>query len=180
MTPQQWQNYVPYHKGLDISFYPPVVNGKNLYFHPGYNMKKHNWVDCTITACSVNPNPLHARDRNDVDDEIARLDSKYGILQERITHKENPYLIQNFQPLKTLTRHAVVLSHPYLQGQNDYLKSRATEIHKTYLPISEVRDLEKQFEKKKALYEKSKMEYVEKMNQRTGEKFAEMDMAYIT
>lgn len=180
MTPEQVSNYIPYRRGLDVAFYPSVVNGMNLKFHPGYNMKKHNWVDCTITACSVNPDPLHARDRNDVDDEIARLDSKYGILQERITHKENPYLIQNFQPLNTLTRHATILTHPYLQGQNDYLKSRATEVHKTYIPLEEVRELEKHFEKKKAFYDKSKLEYVEKLNEKNNRKYAEFDMGIIT
>lgn len=180
MNLEDARRYQPFHKGLDINFYEPVSDrGENLLKVKGYNTKKINNLDVTITAKSVNPNPLHERDLRDIDEELAMMDSKYRVIQDHLKHTDNKKLTHFHQPVNTLMRHATVLEHPYLEGQNDHLKSTAKEVHEVEIPLETIREHEKKFEKRKAFYNKSKMKYVAKMNKELGIKTVKMQMGYI-
>ena len=174
------RNYQPFHKGLDVNFYEPVDdNGVNLLRVKGYNIKKINNLDVTLTAKSVNPNPLHELDMRDIDEELAMMDESYRIIQDHLRHTDNDRLTHFKQPVNTLMRHATILEHPYLEGQNDFMKSKAKEVHDVEIPVEVLREQEAKFEKRKAFYNKSKIKYISKMNKELGIKTATMKVGYI-
>lgn len=179
MSQEDIHNYIPKHKGLDFNFYAPIVeDGRNLLHEPGYDKKQINWVDLIITASNLNPDPLHARDMRDIDEELAHMDSKYRVLKDRLTHTDNKNLINLKQPEETFTKHGTVLSHPFLQD-NDHLISKMTEIHDTDIPLEEVREWEAKFEKRKSFYSKSKLKDYSIIESKEGKKFARFKMGYI-
>lgn len=178
MSQSDVSNYVPYHRGLDINFYQPELDGRNLY-HNKADRDKLDWVDITITCSSINPDPLHECIQRDIDEELALIDSKYGILKDHLTHTDNKKLIHNHQSKQSLLKHGTVLQHPYLQGENDYLKSKAEDVHKVTVPLSEVKEFENHLERRKAFYKSAKLEYIEKIDEKTNEKSAEFDFGYI-
>jgi len=168
MSPNDVSNFVPYHRGLDF----------NLY-HNKADRNRLDWVDVTITASNINPDPLHECIQRDIDEELALMDSKYGILKDHLTHTDNTRLIHHKQSKESLLKHGTILQHPYLQGENDHLKSKAQEVHKVTVPLSEVKEFEKKLERRKAFYRSAKLEYIEKIDESTNEKSAEFDFGYI-
>ena len=180
MTQEQVRNYQPFHKGLDINFYEPLDDrGENLLKMKGYNVKKINTVDVTITAKSINPNPLHERDMRDIDEELARMDSTYKVLKDHLKHTDNTRLTHFHQPKHTLMRHAVVLDHPYLDGENDHLRSTAQEVHEVEFTVAMLREEEEKLERRKAFYNRTKLNYVAKLNSKLGEKTTKLKVGYI-
>lgn len=150
----------PFHRGLDINIYEPIVDGHNLLHLPGYNTKKIDWVDMTITARNINVQPLHERDMRDIDEELARLDSKWRILKDHLKHTDNPSLVHEKQPVETLTRHLVILDHPHLDGANDHWRSKAQDVHTMIMPMEEVKQLEERWEKRKAFFPTAKNRFM--------------------
>jgi len=180
MTIDQAKKFQPFHKGLDINVYAPIDDrGRKLLHKPGYNIKKINYLDATFTAKSINPNPLLARDMRDIDEELAMLGGGVKVVQDHLKANDNKRLIHLHQSEKTLMRHAVVLDHPYLDGENDKYRSTATEVHKVRVPVEVVREQEARFEKRKAFYNRSKIQYVTEMDKKTKRKMAVMDMGWI-
>jgi hypothetical protein len=179
MTPEQVANYVPYHRGLDLNFYAPEFEDTRMR-DLNKARKMITSYDLTITTCSINPNILHARDMRDIDEELALIDSKYGIIKDHLTHTDNKKLIHSHQASDNLTKHATIMSHPYLEGENDHLRSKATDVHKVQVKMEDVKDFEKHIEKRRAFFRKVKLDYIEKMDPQTGEKMAEFDFGYIT
>lgn len=185
ITPEQAKHYVPFHKGLDVNFYEPVNDrGENLFKLPGYNTKKITALDVTITAKSINPDPLHERDMRDIDEELAMLDSTYRVMQDHLKVTDNKRLTHFHQPVNTLIRHATILDHPYLDGQNDHLRSTAQEVHDVEIPVEDLRAEEERFSRRKAFYSRSKLNYVSKLakatpSQPTPIKTATMQVGYI-
>lgn len=174
------KRYQPFHKGLDVNFYAPIDDrGRNLLRKPGYNTKKINYLDATFTAKSINPNPLLALDMRDIDEELAVMDETFRVVQDHLKANDNKRLIHLHQNEKTLIRHAVVLDHPYLDGENDKYRSTATEVHDVRIPVETVREQEARFEKRKAFYNRSKIEYVTEMDKKTKKKMAVMKMGWI-
>src|SRR3982750_2786377 len=110
MTPKQVSEYQVYHRGLDINFYAPQFEDKRMY-----DMKQAinaiTYYDVTITASSINPNVLHERTEQDIDEELAIIDSKYGILQDHLTQNDNKDLIHAHQSKESLTKHGTIMSH---------------------------------------------------------------------
>ena len=168
-----------FHRGLEMNIYDPVVDGVNLSMVPGYNTKKIDWVDITLTAKSKNPNPLHERTDRDIDEELAMLDEKYRIMQDHLKPNDNNRLLENKQPKDTLIRHGVPVIHPFFSGENDTLIDKMTEKHPIRIPMSTVREQERYFEKRGAFYKKAKLNYVAKLNESTGDKFIETEMGYL-
>ena len=169
MTLDQARTYQPFHKGLDINVYEPVNDrGENLLKLPGYNTKKISALDVTITAKSINPDPLHETDMRDIDEELAMLDSTYRVLQDHLKYTDNRRLTHFHQPVETLIRHATILDHPYLDGENDHLRSTAQEVHDVEIPVSDLRTEEGRLEKRKAFYSRSKLNYVSKLAKSTN------------
>lgn len=180
MSLDEARKYQPFHKGLDINFYEPLSDrGENLLHVKGYNTKKIDTVDVTITAKSINPNPLHARDMRDIDEELAMMDSTYRVIQDHLKHTDNKQLTHFKQPKHTLMRHATILDHPYLDGENDHLRSTATEVHDVEFHLTDLKEQEDKFSKRKAFYDRSKLHYVAKLDKNLGEKTAKMQVGYI-
>ncbi len=152
MNRREIDRLTPFHRGLDINIYEPIVDGHNLLHLKGYNKNKIDWCDITITARSVNPNPLHERDMHDIDEELARIDSKFKIIKDHLKHTDNKFLVHEHQPVETLTRHTVILDHPYFDGENDHWRSRAKDKHTQTIPLEEVRSMEEHFKKRRAFY----------------------------
>lgn len=180
MTLDQARKFQPFHKGLDVNFYEPLSDrGENLLKISGYNTDKIDAIDVTITAKSVNPNPLHERDLRDIDEELAMIDSNYRIIQDHLKHNDNKRLTHFHQPVNTLMRHATILDHPYLDGENDHMRSTAKEVHNVEVPVELLRQEEEKFARKKAFYNRSKLNYVSKMNKKLGRKTATVEVGYI-
>lgn len=176
MTLDEMKKFQPFHKGLDLNFYDPLDDkGNNLLRKPGYNTKKINSVDVTITAKSINPDPLHEVEMREIDEELARMDSKFRVLKDHLKHTDNKRLTHANQPVETLTVHQTIVDHPYFDGENDHLKSKMRDIHSVTVPVSEIKEWESKFERKKAFYKRSKLNYVAEMDKK-GEKYAIMDM----
>jgi hypothetical protein len=181
MTLEQARHYQPYHKGLDVNIYEPLDDrGQNLLKMPGYNTKKINALDVTITAKSINPDPLHERDMRDVDEELAMMDSTYRVIQDHLKTTDNNRLTHLHQPPETLIRHATILDHPYLDGQNDHLRSTAQEVHDVEINVEDLRVEEDRLARRKAFYSRSKLDYVARMDKRDPtKKTAVMKVGYI-
>lgn len=185
ITPEQARRYVPFHKGLDINFYEPLNDrGENLLKLPGYNTKKIGALDVTITAKSINPDPLHERDMRDIDEELAMMDSTYRVVQDHLKTTDNDRLTHLHQPPETLIRHATILDHPYLDGQNDHYRSTAQEVHDVEISVEDLRAEEERLAKRRAFYSRSKLNYVSKLGKATlsdpvPRKTATMKVGYI-
>lgn len=152
MNRRELARLTPFHRGLDITAYEPVVDGHNLLHLPGYNTKKIDWVDLTITARSINVQPLHERDMGAIDEELAMLDSKHRILKDHLTYTDNHNLVHEKQAIETLTKHLVILDHPHLDGENDHWRSKAKDVHSMTMPLEEVKALQQRYEKRKAFF----------------------------
>jgi hypothetical protein len=179
MTPEQMASYTPYHRGLDFNFYNPVFEDTRL-LNLQQARKMITTYDLTITACSINPDPLCGRDMRDIDEELAMMDSKYKIIKDHLTPNDRNDLIHIKQPKESLTKHATITTHPYLEGENDYLKSKMKDVHDIEIPLQDIKNFEKHVEKKKAFYNKIKLDYVEKLDEQTGRKVAKTQFGYIT
>jgi len=179
MGPNDIASYVPYHRGVEIEFHPHFQDGIYLKDHPGYNFKKNKWVDATVFTSSINPDHRFARDERDLNAELAYLDSKFGIIQDNLSSSVNPHLLSNKHNPRRLIRHATILSTPFIK-ENDYLRSRATEVHKVMMNIEEIREAEKRYEKQKAFYKQSKIDYITQLDPLTNQKYAEVEIGYIS
>jgi hypothetical protein len=180
ITLEEAKHFQPFHKGLDFNFYEPTDdNGNSLFNVPGYPLHKVNALDVTFTAKSVNPEPLRGRFMSDIDEELAMLAPYNRVIQDHLKHTDNKRLIHFHQPKHTLMRHATILDHPYLDGENDKMRSYATDVHDIIVPLLEIKEMEKKFEKRKAFFKRSKLDYVAKLDEQTGQKYATMKMGYI-
>jgi hypothetical protein len=78
---------------------------------------------------------------NDINSELGRIEKK--LYSDRIRHNvpqtDNPALV----------RETSVLFSPALQGENDYLNSRATNTRKKWMPKEEYKEIQKHYEKVK-------------------------------
>lgn len=178
MTRRELQKLTPWHRGLDIDIYAPIVDGINLLHEPTYNKKKIDWVDITLTGSTINPYPLKQRDKGDIDEELARLDSAFKILQDGLSSKDNNNLVHEKQPRETLIQHSVPVDIPYLDGENDYLKSKMTNIHEIQTTLRMIRQWENYFARRKSFYSRSEFnprEYKEATRHADGEKMVIME-----
>lgn len=174
MTLDEMRRFQPYHKGLDFNFYDPVDDkGNNLLWKQGYNTKKINSLDVTVTAKLLNPDPLHETEMRHIDEELARMDSKFRVLKDHLKPNDNKKLVHANQPTETLTRHTTIVDNPYFDGENDHLKSKLSDIHDIIVPVSEIKEWESKFERKKAFFKRSKLEYVAELDKK-GDKYAKM------
>lgn len=160
MRRREMFRYKTFHKGLDLHFYAPVVDGINLLtdMPKTYDKNKIDFVDLTITARSVNPNhPLHERTMRDIDEELAMMDSKYRILKDHLKHTDNKELIHEKQPIETIQRHSVIEDHPYFDGANNHWLSKMQDKHEEIIPLESVKQEEKRWERRKALFKRNKV-----------------------
>jgi len=176
MNLREVNRLTPWHRGLDIDIYAPIVDGVNLLKVPGYNTKKIDWVDLTLTGSTINPYPLKQRDQGDIDEELARLDSAFKILQDGLSSNDNKNLVHEKQPIETLIQHSVPVDSPYLDGQNDWMRSKMTNIHEIETTLRKVRYWEDYFERRKLFYPRSKFkDYKESTRIADGEKMVRME-----
>lgn len=180
INPKHVDKIRAFHRGLDFTFYPPVVDGENLFKIPGYNTDKIDWCDVTITAKDINPQVLHERNERDIDEELAMIDSKWRILKDHLRHTDNKELIHEYYARENLTRHDVILDHPYLDGQNDYLRSKARDVHEEIIPMESVKLMEQYWERRMSFFKRTKLkEYKPATELFTGRRMAVVQMGIV-
>jgi hypothetical protein len=83
--------------------------------------------------------------KNDINNELARMEKK--LVSDKIRHKKpetgSPFLVKE-TPLLFL---------PPLQGENDCLNSRATNIKDKWIPKEEFRDVQQYYERMKSKFD---------------------------
>lgn len=182
MTLREQERITPFHRGVDIDIHAPVVDGLNLLKIKGYNTKKIDWVDLTFTGSMVNPYPLKQVDKDRLDDELARLDSKHKILQDGLKSTNDLKLSHEQQPRDQLQTHSIPVDHPYLDGENDHLRSKMTNLHEVETTLENVRKWEYYFQRRRAFYprgEFNKNQYHVHTREMDGTKMATMTVGDI-
>lgn len=173
MSRKDIYNYTPFHRGINVNFYSPILDGVNLLTRKDWK-DSLDWVNATFTSSLDITNPLEQRDLHDIDEELAILDSKFGILQDHLrkTDQDKPLLEHHS---KSFFNHDTFLDNPALD-QNDKLRSHAKNVHDIMVPLAEVKSMEKYFERRKGFYGRTKFKDIKKevKDERTGEKFVEL------
>lgn len=82
---------------------------------------------------------------NDINNELSRMSSR--IISERIRCKSDKPL--DFDPTKHIQQENSWLHIPTLQGENDHVNSRATNVKYKWVPKEEFQNAEKYYEKLK-------------------------------
>jgi hypothetical protein len=112
------------------------------------------------------------------------MDSTYRVIQDHLKPTDNNRLTHYHQPPETLIRHATILDHPYLDGENDHLRSTAQEVHDVEISVEDLRVEEERLARRKAFYSRSKLNYVSRLGKATvsdpvPKKTAIMQVGYI-
>lgn len=170
MSRKDIYNYTPFHRGINVNFYSPILDGVNLLTRKDWK-DSLDWVNATFSSSLDITNPLEQRDLHDIDEELAILDSKYKILQDHLkqTDQDKPLLEHHST---SFFNHDTFLDNPILD-QNDKLRSNAKNVHDVMVPLAEVKSMEKYFERRKGFYGRTKFKDIKKevKDERTGEKF---------
>ena len=153
MSRKDIYNYTPYHRGINVNFYAPILDGVNLLKRQDWR-DSLDWVNATFSCSMDITNPLEQRDMRDLNDELARLDSKFKILKDHLrkTDQDKPLLEHHS---KSLFNHDTFLDNPILD-QRDELRSKAKNVHNVRVPVEQVREMEKYFERRKGFYGRTK------------------------
>lgn len=155
MNLREQSRITPWHRGLDIDIHAPVVDGYNLLKIPGYNLAKIDWADLTFTGSTVNPYYLKQRDQSDIDAELSMLDTVFKILEDGKHSTKDFKPSHEQQPRNQLQTHTIPVDHPYLDGENDYLRSKMENIHEIETTLKNIREWEYYFERRKMFYNRS-------------------------
>lgn len=177
MNLREQERITPFHRGIDIDIHAPFVDGENLLKIRGYNTKKIDWVDLTLTGSTVNPYPLKQVDKDRIDDELSRIDTKHKILVDGTKSGKDLRLSHEHQPRDQLQTHSIPVDHPYLDGENDYLRSKMENIHEIETTLENIRKWEYYFERRKAFYPRAqfnKNEYQVHTRSMDGTKMVKM------
>lgn len=178
MKRQDIYNYTPFHRGINVNFYAPILDGVNLLKRKDWK-DSLDWVNATFTASQNLTNPLEQRDLRDIDEELARLDSKYKILQDHLRSKDQdkPLLEHTNQ---TFFNHDTFLDNPALD-EKDELRSKAKNVHEIMVPKAQVQSMEKYFEKRKGFYGRTKFKDIKKeiKDENTGEKYVGLEFGRV-
>lgn len=169
-------NYTPKHRGINVNFYAPILDGENLLKRKDWNL---DWVNATFSSSLDITNPLEQRDLRDIDNELAHLDSKFKILQDHLkkSDQDKPLLEHHS---KHFFNHDCFLDSPALDSRED-LRSKAKNVHQILVPKKEVQDMEKHFEKRKGFYGRTKFKDIkeEVKDERTGEKYVGLEFGRV-
>jgi hypothetical protein len=167
-------NYTPKHRGINVNFYAPILDGVNLLKRRDWK-DSLDWVNATFTSSLNISNPLEQRDLRDIDEELALLDSKYGIIKDHLkkSDQDQPLIEHRNQ---AFFNHDTFLDNPALD-QNDKLRSNAKNVHHVLVPKREVKDMERYFERRKGFYGRTKFKDIkeEVQDERTGEKYCALE-----
>ena len=177
MSRKDIYNYTPKHRGINVNWYAPVLDGVNLLKHPDWK-DSLDWVNATFTSSMNVSNPLEQRDLHDLDEELAQLDSKYRILKDHLrkTDQDKPLLEHK---TNSFFNHDTFLDNPALD-QRDELRSNAKNVHPVMVPKQQIRDMEKYFERRKGFYSRTRFRDKEEVkDENTGEKFYKMDFGRV-
>lgn len=137
--------------GLTLNFYAPIYDGVNLLKNPR-TRKALNQVDMSVSGSMINPNPLQQRDKGDGDEFL----SKQPVVKDHLRHTDQKELITNQKTDNEIQDHWTFLDNPILDGQNDYQRSKAKDVHQVAVDMEQLRELENYFEKRKALFGRTK------------------------
>ena len=174
MSRKDIYNYVPQHRGINVTFYAPILDGVNLLTRRDWK-DSLDWVNATFTSSLDLSNPLEQRDLRDIDEELAHLDSKYGVIKDHLrkSDQDKPLLENTNQ---TFFNHDTFIDNPALD-QNDKLRSNAKNVHQILVPKAEVKDMERYFERRKGFYGRTKFKDIkeEVKDENTGEKYCALE-----
>ena len=178
MSRKDIYNYVPKHRGINVNFYAPVLDGVNLLTRKDWR-DSIDWVNATFTSSLEISNPLEQRDLRNIDNELSELDSKYRILQDHLRKSDQdlPLLEHSKQ---TFFNHDTFLDNPALD-QNDKQRSNAKNVHEILVPKAQVREMEKHFERRKGFYQRTKFKDIKKevKDENTGEKYCSLEFGRV-
>ena len=128
--------------------------GITIIWYPRHSF---DLIDATFIGNSETPTLLEQRDKNDLDTELSRIGKH--VVKDNLTEKDNPKLVKD-----PLVKVEALISHPGLNGQNDYLRSKATNVHDVHIYESKLKQLEQEFEKKSFVYaglaDKTKLRHI--------------------
>lgn len=163
--------------GLTLNFYAPIYDGVNLLKNPR-TAKALNQVDMSVSGSMINPNPLQQRDQGDIDNFLA----KQPVVKDHLRHTDQKELITNQKTNNEIQDHWTFLDNPILDGQNDYQRSKATDVHSVAVDMEQVNELETYFEKRKALFGRTKFKDIKAKvkDHRTGRKIVLLDMGKLS
>lgn len=178
MSRKDIYNYTPKHRGINVNFYAPILDGVNLLKRPDWK-DSLDWVNATFSSSLNITNPLEQRDLHDIDEELALLDSKFGIIQDHLrqTDQDNPLLEHHST---SFFNHDTFLDNPALDS-NDKLRSKAKNVHDVFVPLAEVRAMENHFQRRKGFYGRTKFKDIKKevKDERTGVKYVGLEFGRV-
>jgi hypothetical protein len=174
MTRKDIYNYTPKHRGINVNWYAPILDGVNLLKRKDWK-DSLDWVNATFTSSLNLSNPLEQRDLRDIDEELAILDSKYGILQDHLRKSDQDKPLLEHQS-NSFFNHDTFLDNPILD-QNDKLRSNAKNVHNVFVPLEDVKSMERHFERRKGFYGRTKFKDIkeEVKDERTGVKYVGLE-----
>ena len=114
--------------------------GISTIAHP---RKEKEYSNIGLLASDVQVYDENKDIKEKIDETLARL----NVINDKVTgHDERNVRIMKSSKNKHGPSREYFLDSPELDGQNDYLRSRLTDIHKTILPKPEVRRINKIYE----------------------------------
>lgn len=148
ITREQLRNFRKKRRGLKFNWYAPIIDGVNYKNDPSID-----WRDVTIFSFRNDIQTLHQRDARDINEELAEMDSKFRIIQDHLKYTDNHDLVE----LKDnkLIKQDVMLDHPQLDGENDKLRSKATDVHEIFISKQKKINIEKYFQSRKAFWNRT-------------------------
>jgi hypothetical protein len=181
MSRRQIYNYVPKRRGISAYFYAPILDGVNLLKREDWK-KELDWVNVTFSSSRLLTNPLEQRDLRDIDEELAELDSKFKILKDHLRKSDQDRPLLSEKKNQKFFKHETFLDSPALDGDKDYLRSKAQNVHNVKVPLSQFQKMERHFEKRKAFYPgRRKFKNIKKEGKTSdGEKYVELEFGQIT
>jgi hypothetical protein len=142
-------------KAIDILRTPP---GISFIAHPLKNQNK-GYANVGLLASDVQVYDENKDVKEKIDETLARM----NVINDNVTGKDEKNVrIMKSSHNKHGPSREYFLDSPELDGQNDYLRSRLIDIHKTILPKQEVRRINKIYESmgyKRGLNENKRIHY---------------------
>jgi len=139
--------------GFVVRVYAPPTEDPT---HP-LNYVPSNIHTVTIQCNERNPNPRERLHMHDIDDILSRLtevDRRIKIVSDKVTKKEQPNLLEGKEENTMRVEH--LIDSPALDGELDYLRSKAENIREVEVRQSSLQAMN-------SMYSKAKKDYIRSM-----------------
>lgn len=114
-----------------------------------------NEVNVTIVVNEHEPDPQYRRHAEDLDfflSNIKSIDSRIRILNDSVSRKDQPDLIED-----SFVRNTVLLDHPGLDGELDHLRSKAADVKDIEVTESRLKQLETRYDEAKQEFVRTRL-----------------------